>query len=108
MKSHRRMLITDDEAIPVAGQPEVPCSDCPWRRDSLRGWLGDASVKEWIAAAHGEERIDCHVLVGPQCAGAAIYRSNVCKRPRDKSLLLLDRSDAIFALPQEFEAHHSE
>jgi len=40
-----------------------PCNDCPWRRKSCAGWLGPFGIK--------------------QCAGAAVYRANVCKSPRD-------------------------
>ena len=103
----KRQLITSDEATPLASQPKKPCTDCPWSRGALRGWLGDLSCEEWIAAAHGEARIDCHVFAGPQCAGAAIYRANVAKLPRERSALVLpaDRT-AVFASPAEFCEHH--
>lgn len=103
-----RRLIASDEAVPVYHQPTRPCSDCPWARAALPGWLGGASTDEWLQAAHGEARIACHALVGPQCAGAAIYRANVCKSVRDPSLLKLptDRQ-AVFATPLEFAKHHA-
>lgn len=43
-----------------------------------------------------------------QCAGLAIYRANVCKKPRDRSILTLpaDR-EAVFAAPSEFRHHHT-
>jgi len=60
-----------------------------------------------MLAAHGEERIECHTLLGAQCAGAAIYRANVAKRPRDKGVLLLERDRrTVFATPTEFMEHH--
>ena len=45
--------------------------------------------------------------MGAQCAGAAIYRANVCKSPRDGSLLKLpaDR-ETVFADKSEFWEHH--
>jgi hypothetical protein len=104
----RRKLITSSEAVPATRQHDKPCSDCPWRRKSLAGWLGSMSVDEWLRAAHGESRIDCHALLGAQCAGAATYRTNVCKTPRDPALLVLPANRArVFASPMEFERHHS-
>jgi hypothetical protein len=56
---------------------------------------------------HGEARIDCHVKLGAQCAGVAIYRTNVCKSPRDPEIITLpaDR-DAVFGSAVEFREHH--
>lgn len=104
----RRTLISSAESRPARAQHTSPCGDCPWRRNSLRGWLGSLTSHEWLRAAHGEARIDCHTLRGPQCAGAATYRSNVCKRPKDAGLLLLppDRGN-VFATPAEFAEHHA-
>ena len=46
-------------------------------------------------------------ILGPQCAGAAVYRSNVCKRPHSLAILRLpaDRT-LVFASPIEFRSHH--
>lgn len=84
-----------------------PCSDCPWRRDAIKGWLGDAKIEEWLQCAHGEVTIPCHVHLGVQCAGSAVYRTNVGKSPRDPDILRLpvDR-DLVFATPLEFRGHH--
>lgn len=118
----RRLLVTKRRFSNT--QHVQPCSDCPWRRDALPSWLGALSVEDWIQAAHGEARIDCHVrqlskrdfrvAQGPaargrslECAGAAIYRANVCKTLRDPSRFKLppDRA-AVFATPAEFRAYH--
>lgn len=103
-----RKLMSSDEAVTADHQHTSPCSDCPWRRDALNGWLGGTSVGEWRAAAHGETKVFCHTISNQQCAGIAIYRANVCKTPRDPTLLRLpaDR-DACFSTPTEFEEHHS-
>ncbi len=102
-----RQCITSDEAPESNIQHGRPCTDCPFARTALPGWLGDASVQEWVAMLHGETRIDCHAIIGPQCAGAAIYRANVGKVPRDQTLLKLaaDRN-LVFAGPGEFIRHH--
>lgn len=103
----RLHLITSDEAVETNGQVNSPCSDCPWSRRSLPGWLGSSSKEEWIQAAHGEGMIECHTRLENQCAGAAIYRANMAKMCRDRSILRLpaDR-DKVFSTPQEFLDHH--
>jgi hypothetical protein len=74
----------------------------------MEGWLGSMSVEAWLAAAHGEARIDCHTLKGPQCAGAAIYRANVGKLPRDRDLLRLPSDRVtVFATRPEFVEYHA-
>lgn len=103
----RKQLLTTDDAKPAKKQHTVPCSDCPWARVSLNGWLGGLTVADWLAEAHGECRIDCHVHEGAQCAGAAIYRANVCKEPLDRTLLQLGTDRVkVFATPMEFQEHH--
>lgn len=65
------------------------------------------AAQEWIEAAYGEAKIDCHTAT-VQCAGAAIFRSNICKMPKGRTLLLLpaDRK-LVFGWNDEFLAHHS-
>jgi hypothetical protein len=103
-----RKLVSIDEAKPASGQHTTPCSDCPFARTALPGWLGGMSVDEWLQDVHGESVVECHTLIGAQCAGSAIYRRNVAKRPRDPSTLMLpaDR-DKVFATPAEFREHHT-
>ena len=102
-------LTSGDEAVACERQIEAPCHDCPFARASLPGWLGSMSVDEWIRDVHGEAQINCHAFLGPQCAGAAIYRRNVAKKPHSAALLLLpaDRK-LVFASPTEFREHHGE
>lgn len=101
-------LISDQDAVPAKGQHTRPCADCPWARESLPGWTGSVEPETWIRGAHGEDRIECHTLTGAQCAGAAIYRANVAKHPRDPETLKL-RPDhgAVFSEPSEFIEHHT-
>ena len=105
--SKRLKLISSDEATPAGKQITKPCSDCPWSRTALNGWLGGNTAEEWIQMVHGETIIECHVHPDVQCAGAAIYRANVCKRLRDRKALTLpaDR-ESVFARPTEFVDHH--
>jgi len=102
-----RRCITREQATATSVQHEKPCSDCPWSRSSLAGWLGGPSPEEWIQEAHGDGVIECHTLRGPQCAGAAIYRANVCKMPRDRRVIRLPADkDAVFSNAREFIEHH--
>ena len=56
---------------------------------------------------HGEAMIECHVHPDVQCAGAAIYRANVCKRLRNPDALSLPAGrESVFARPTEFVDHH--
>lgn len=103
----RRMVMSVEEAVPAERQHTKPCGDCPWRRDSLAGWLGGPTPREWVKEAHSEEVIECHTRTGAQCAGVAIYRGNVCKRPRSGALVLLADRTNVFGTPTEFMAHHS-
>jgi hypothetical protein len=80
-------LITSDQSTPAKSQLTKPCSDCPFSRESFRGWLGPATAEQWIAGAHGEGQVPCHVHPNVQCAGMAIFRANVCKVPRDEETL---------------------
>ena len=101
-------LKSSADAVPAKRQHKGPCSDCPWSRQALPGWLGGQSADEWIGHAHGESRVECHTLAGAQCAGMAIYRANACKSPRDPEALRLpaDRT-LVFVTPAEFQAHHT-
>ena len=105
----KRKLISSREAIPATKQHCKPCSDCPWARDALPGWLGSMSPEEWVAAAHGEAIAECHAHTGVQCAGMAIYRANVAKLPRSREALKLpaDR-ELVFASAKEFKEHHDD
>lgn len=96
---------------------DTPCTECPWRRISAPGWLGPYTAEQWFRLAHSDEPIACHLTIVTdgewedgtmQCAGAARYRANVAKQPRDPQVASgpVDR-DTVFARPDEFLAHHT-
>jgi hypothetical protein len=100
-------LKTYHDAVKTKSQHKQPCSDCPFSRKSLPGWLGSMNADEWVQAVHGEALIDCHTT-DKQCAGAAIYRANNCKVPRDRTILQLPANrQKVFASPVEFIKHHN-
>lgn len=105
---HRKLLVAGDEARAATSQHHRPCSDCPWRRDSLPGWLNDKPPQWWTDRAHGEDKILCHVHLGAQCAGAAVYRRNAAKQCRDQEILKLPPDhEAVFSNRAQFVEHHS-
>jgi hypothetical protein len=106
-----RRLLTTGDAVLIKKQHKSPCSDCPWRRKSLPGWLGDTSVGRFLWIAHGDGRMECHTKYlakgYAECAGAAIYKANVCKSVNPPNLELLPNRATVFAQPLEFAIHHS-
>lgn len=95
--------------------PPKPCNDCPWRRDSMRGWLGPFSPEKWLESAHGETPVACHQTIpegggwGPrtlQCRGLASFRCHVAKSPRNKSIVTGPKDPTVFATNEEFVEHH--
>ncbi len=101
-------LKSGDQARTVTTQHKSPCSDCPWARKSLAGWLGSLSPRYWISVILGDGKVDCHTRVPMQCAGAATFRANICKSPRDRSVLQLPQDKVkVFSAPEEFMKHHT-
>jgi hypothetical protein len=94
-----------------------PCPECPWRRIAAKGWLGPYTAEEWNTLALSDTAIACHLTIEEddnwdshnvrQCAGVAIFRSNIGKLPRDPQVLTLpaDR-DTVFGYG-EFVDHHT-
>ncbi len=64
-----RRLISSDEAVHAKRQHEKACSDCPWARTALNGWLGGASIDDWLRAAHGDVHVPCHVIDNAELCG---------------------------------------
>lgn len=99
-------LKTYHDARKTKRQHREPCSDCPFARTALPGWLGRMSVEDWIEAAHGESTIECHTT-DKLCAGAAIYRANVAKSLRDPNAFKLPPNTKLcFGSIKEFIEHH--
>lgn len=93
-----------------------PCNDCPWRRAAKPGWLGPYEADLWLEIIHGESPIACHKTIPAgsgwgentqQCRGAAIFRANVCKSPRNPSIETGPRDiERVFQTNDEFKNHH--
>jgi hypothetical protein len=98
---------SSEDAIDAKCQHTSPCSDCPWTRKALNGWLGSLSADEWVRIAHSDSVVDCHTLRGAQCAGIAVYRRNVAKMAYPPNLKLEADRVNVFANPMQFVEHHS-
>lgn len=104
-----RKCVSHAEAKPSKVQHKTPCSDCPFRRDALPGWLGGNTAEDFVSFARGDEPYPCHTKIGPQCAGLAIFRANICKSPRNPEALIAPQNKRlVFAWTDEFLKHHGE
>ncbi len=104
--------------LPPTGKP---CKECPFRRASLPGYLGEDAPEAFVYTAMSEQFMPCHLEVDyedddwrdgldevHQCSGRAIFMTHICKLPRDPALALLPADHKrIFSTPQEFLDHHT-
>jgi hypothetical protein len=103
----------------------TPCARCPWRRTSMRGYLGaDNPVHFYWQSITAEGMMPCHEQIDysdPEwvdtqlpnvdlCAGTLIYFRNHHKGPRRHVLAravdAVKSSSAVFSRPTEFFRHH--
>lgn len=102
-----------------------PCAGCPFRRNSLRGWLGGYGGPEEFLTAHlqGEMVNPCHLSMddypagwledfvagrlGQKCMGQAVFFANNMKLPRNPDIERVDQDKkAVFTWSAEFIEHH--
>jgi hypothetical protein len=107
--SKTKQLISGDQARVCKRQHTKPCSDGPWSRKALPGWLAAETPFWWLVAAHGDGKMECHTkrteTGSHECAGASIFRSNVVKDHAGNLKLPKDK-ETVFANDQEFAEHH--
>lgn len=118
--------------MPKLGR-KTPCNDCPYRRDSARGWLGAETDPEvFVSAALSDFMANpadigypCHLAIdysdpdwkttqlpdADLCAGALIMAANNYKLPRQperaEAVRAVKQSPAVFRYADEFIAHHT-
>jgi hypothetical protein len=98
-----------------------PCMQCPFRKTSLPGYVGDAEPEQFLATTMADEEMPCHLTVDytdehwreslrfddvAYCKGALIFFRNICKKSRDWRRPIAERSEEVFASPQAFLNHH--
>lgn len=99
-----------------------PCSDCPFRRKAVPGWLGHSSPEGFIDCMQRDEPLPCHQTIdyedkhwlskwmaqesGKMCAGALIFMANKLQRHPFKRM---DKDPVnVFTNSLEFVRHHRE
>lgn len=102
-----------------------PCPVCPFRRESLAGYLGNATgdVNAFFDPIWNELHLQpCHSAVDwdagerpsnttPLCKGVATMMKNAGKLPKLQRLALLvadtDKDPDVFNFPHEFKEYHN-
>jgi len=49
-----------------------PCKDCPFRKDSLKGWLGKERMQDILMS----DSFVCHKKIELQCAGHMLIKND--------------------------------
>lgn len=49
-----------------------PCADCPFRKDTLKGWLGEKRMTSILE----DSRFVCHKKTDMQCAGHMLIKGS--------------------------------
>lgn len=84
-----------------------PCKDCPFREDSMEGWLGEVRAKEIAEAPN----FVCHKNTSLQCAGHMIMRGQKNEFVRLAARFDIDlglKGDIlVFDDVQDFIDHHA-
>ena len=92
-----------------------PCNECPWRRNAWAGWLGPLTATQWAKLALSDAPIACHKTIkedyewegASQCRGAAIFRENIHKSPRDREIVVGPADpETVFDSPIAFLQYH--
>lgn len=102
-----------------------PCKECPFKKASAPGYLGELSHQpdEYIEALEYPTPIPCHMSIDWEpdeegtvdctkakvCAGAMQFMNNSCKRTRYYPLVQsgYGKNKNVFGTRQEFIKHHN-
>lgn len=83
-----------------------PCKDCPFRKDTLKGWLGEKRIKEILL----QDSFVCHKENKLQCAGHMILNKDINSFVQVakylKYDLVLSGHELIFNTQKELIKHH--
>lgn len=67
---------------------KTPCKECPFRKTSFRGWLGNNTAQQTHDYVLGEADFACHMTRHKQdknmsrCKGSQLFLLHHCKSPR--------------------------
>lgn len=102
-----------------------PCSDCPFRRKAMPGWLGAGSPESFVDCMNRDEPLPCHQTIdyddpawlekwstqesGSMCAGALVFMANKLQRPKAPGFPTMPQDKInVFANTLEFVRYHRE
>jgi hypothetical protein len=84
-----------------------PCKECPFRKDSLQGWLGEERMTQILDA----NSFVCHKRTDLQCAGHMLIKGEENDFVRLASRLKLSTGltgrELVFANKSDCIAHHA-
>jgi len=100
------------------------CQYCPFRRQSVAGYLGDSTPSAFLWATQREQHMPCHIAIdyenpdwedqlkaAAHCTGSLIFLKNSCTLPKDPVLREMvnqvETDNNIFTWGQEFLEHHT-
>ncbi|MBM64114.1 MAG: hypothetical protein CL484_14290 [Acidobacteria bacterium] len=93
--------------MPKLPHIQKPCRDCPFRKDTLKGWLGKQRMVEILAA----ESFVCHKKTDMQCAGHMLLKGgeNAFVQLAGRLNIPLDLSgaDLVFDTETACITHHA-
>lgn len=98
---------------------KTPCGECPFKKTSLKGWLGGITLEETLETANADQDFLCHASgrneVKRQCAGRLLYSSKTAKMFRNTVIedirLKVRAANPNFKeeiLGFDFRSHHSQ
>lgn len=86
---------------------KTPCKNCPFRKDSLKGWLGKERITEIVNASS----FVCHKKTDLQCAGFMILKGQESDFVQLAGRLKLDTGlrgkELVFETKEDCIKHHS-
>ena len=103
-----------------------PCKECPFRRESMPGWLGPWGAQDIINHLQFDGVFPCHKTIKhdkmtdddpslEHCAGATIHLNNkiqrhrhpvVAKHQKELSGIAQEIKDSVFQWSNEFVDYH--
>lgn len=85
-----------------------PCKDCPFRKDTLQGWLGEERMTQILSA----DSFVCHKNTDRQCAGHMLIKGQdnayVRLASRLRIPLGLAGREQVFETTEACIEHHTE
>lgn len=93
-----------------------PCGQCPFRKDSAKGYLGGFTVEQTLEVAKSEQEFQCHKTRETdntkECVGRLLFATKTCKSFKDPELEALrlhakETNSTENILGFDFKQHHN-